>query len=734
MNLKWHNKQTIRATIAITAVLFASVLALYSLLGKAFTRFDFAALDTLYRQVVARGKGPPLAEQIVYLLINDETYDSFFDSNAVDRSALATMNKALTEYGPAAVIYDIIFSRRSNPEADQAFATSLQELGVAFLPTAFKHTENMQSFHWKDGVAYERLRQEYLRTPQEHGKGQPFYTIEAKTQWDAFARAAVGSGNISSISSDPDGVYRHLPLLLKVDTQYVPSLSLAAFLNYVQVPFEAVRVDWGHAMTIPARKGSFVAQDIVIPIDQRGRVFIPYAQPWARDFPKMALHSFLQRLRETPQDGNLAAFFEGKFVFVGDVSTGISDLGNTPLEDDVPLIVVHTALLNALLTNTFYRQWTFWQVFGGIGLLALLLIFSALPKSLSALYCSGVLLFVLILTLTWQQFHHFQLLPVVTVGGSFLYMFFGLVVSLHLLMARDQAFIRNAFARFVNEKVVDQLLENPELLRLGGEERTLTVLFSDIEGFTSMSQRMPPTTVVSWLNDYLTEMTEIILQEEGIIDKYIGDGVMAEFGAPIAIPDHADRAVRAGLQMQRHLVTLNAQWQKQGLPQIRCRIGINTGAMVIGNLGSRRVFNYTVTGDAVNLAARLESANKQYHTTFMISEATHAMLTPGLFRVRLLDTIKVKGREKSPPIKVYEVYGLTDEPLLERDKTYYNAYNTAFHAYLQRDFNAARGQFLIALQSRPQDYLTLRMLTRIDALLMAEVPDEWDGSVTLELK
>jgi adenylate cyclase len=180
-------------------------------------------------------------------------------------------------------------------------------------------------------------------------------------------------------------------------------------------------------------------------------------------------------------------------------------------------------------------------------------------------------------------------------------MFLGLVIGLHLTVTREQVFIRNAFGRFVHTTVVDELVAHPEQLRLGGEERVVTVLFSDIEGFTSISEHMSPVVLVSWLNDYLTEMSDVIMAETGMIDKYIGDGIMAVFGAPLPSPDHADRAVRAGLRMQRRLLELNTKWQEQGLPQVRCRVGINTGAMLVGNLGSRQKFNYTVTGDAVNV-------------------------------------------------------------------------------------------------------------------------------------
>jgi adenylate cyclase len=180
-------------------------------------------------------------------------------------------------------------------------------------------------------------------------------------------------------------------------------------------------------------------------------------------------------------------------------------------------------------------------------------------------------------------------------------------------------------------------------------------MFSDIENFTTLAEQMSPTELVGFLNEYLTAMTTIVMEQGGIIDKYIGDAIMAQFGAPIPIPQHADLPVRTALRMQCRLEDLRPKWLKQGFPELHCRVGINTGPMVVGNIGSTQVFNYTAIGDAVNLASRLEGANKHYKTLVMISEFTHNALTPNLFRTRLLDVIRVKGKLQA--VKVYEVYG-----------------------------------------------------------------------------
>jgi adenylate cyclase len=204
---------------------------------------------------------------------------------------------------------------------------------------------------------------------------------------------------------------------------------------------------------------------------------------------------------------------------------------------------------------------------------------------------------------------------------------------------------------------------------------------------------------------------------------------MAEFGAPIPLPDHADRAVRAGLRMKNRLKELCDQWAWDGLPELKCRVGINSGAMIVGNMGSRQVFDYTVIGDAVNLASRLEGANKRYNTSLMISEFTLAYLTPGRFRTRVLDVVKVMGKLKA--VKVYEVFGETSDPVDSSDEAYYRNYQEAFEAYLSRDFEMAGRKFQEAISLRPDDPAARDMIQRMETLQVNHLTPDWDGSITL---
>ncbi|MBU1712524.1 MAG: adenylate/guanylate cyclase domain-containing protein [Proteobacteria bacterium] len=657
MNLRLKSNKQIKLIAGLSAALLLIVLLAWTLVFKDWTRWDYQSLDIFYRQAVEKGLGPELSPRIVYLTISDNTYKSF-GKNILDRYDLARVSYTLAEIGAGAVVYDIIFARPTNPESDAAFASSLKKYGAAYLPVGVAFADNPQKFRWEEGEAFKLFKERYLQKPNEKGSARPFYATRALMQEDSLAASACNSGHISAYS-DPDGVFRHVLMLIKVDDEFFPALSLAVFLDYVRVPFASIIVKWGDHIIIPPVSGSLLEKEVRIPIDERGRAFIPFAQVWEKGFSRMEAHKLLELYGDKNLRGNLTDFFEGNFVLITDIAVGASDLGQTPLESDVPLAGIHASLLNGMLTDTFYSKWTIRQITFLVCFAGFLLFLAALPRSTWPLYFTGAAALAGLPALTWIEMTRFILFPVITVMFSVFFIFFGLIIVLKTVAVRERAFIKGAFAKYLPAEVVDRLLEEPERLKLGGEEQTLTILFSDIVNFTAITEKSAPQSLVRLLNEYMTEMTSIILDCGGIIDKYQGDAIMAEFGAPLPMSDHADKAVTAGLRMQRRLCELQQVWRMRGLPELSCRVGINTGSVIIGNMGSQQVFDYTVIGDAVNLASRLEGANRDYGTFLMISEFTFACLTPGRFKTRFIDNIEVKGR--SQHVKVFEVSGLQDE-------------------------------------------------------------------------
>jgi len=727
MSSPLRSKKLIRL-VALTAGGFIVAVSLFLFgRGTVWTQYDLKILDLFYRKAVERGHGPRQSPRIIIIAITDKTYD-YFGKNILDRKDMARVNDALAHLDIEALAYDVIFARPSRPESDDIFAKSIVNLGSVYLPIGVDYTETVSPFRWEEGASYERFRSDYLRRPVEKRTGKPYHATRALMQYDKFSTVAFNSGHISAYS-DPDGVYRHILMLLMVGDAYFPTLSLSMFLDYARVPFEKIIVEWGQRIIIPATKEGFLERDVIIPIDERGRTFIPYPQVWDRAFKKMEADTLLRYMADDGLRGNLTEFFEGNFVLIGDISVGTSDLGYTPLESDAPLMLIHAAMLNGMLTNSFYTKWSFQAVANFIWILCLLLALSATPRSSWFLYGTGIAVVVGVMGFTWVQFTNSRLFPIVTVGGSALIFFFGLVTALEMAVGKERSFIKHAFARYVPEKVVDELLASPERLKLGGEERIMSVLFSDLADFTTISENMSPSQLVRLLNEFLTEMTDIVLSNGGIIDKFEGDAIMAEFGAPLPLPDHADRAVRAGFRMLKRIEELRDIWAGKGFPDLRCRIGINTGTMIVGNMGSNQVFDYTVMGDAVNIASRLEQANKRYNTYFMISEFTRQALTPGLFRTRVLDLIKVKGKSKA--VKVFEVYGENSEPMGQEEERYFRTYHEAFEKYLSKEFIAARKGFEEALTLRPDDPASKGMIHRLEGLDPKKLPPDWDGSIAL---
>ncbi|MBF0203634.1 MAG: CHASE2 domain-containing protein [Desulfamplus sp.] len=702
-----RNKKQMKAIGVVSTILLLGILTVFFVVMNAkvsiFNIFDFKALDIFYKLAVKQQAGPKASftPKIVYLNITDETYN-FFDKNYLDRKDMATLNNVLSQLDTQAVIYDIIFARRSSATSDLAFSESLETLGNVYLPTALVLSEKKYAFRWKTDPAHERFRADYLGNPNEKPASEktrrPFNAVKALMQQNDFAIRARGSGDINA-KADIDGIYRHITMLAKVDDQYFPTLSLSVFLDWAGISLNDITVEWGEKITIPASEGSFLDNDVIIPIDRHGRTFIPFVQAMGKDFSYMSVHTLISNFQDEDLRGNLLETFEGNFVFVGDIAIGTSDLGYTPLQKDSPLVITHASLLNALLTNTFYKQWPLIKTLILLCLLLTIMACASLLRSSWVLYVTGSIIIMAVPFFTWTEFISFQLFPVVTVTSLLLLIFFSFIATLETSGSKERAFIRDTFARYVPEKVVSTLLAQPEMVTLGGEERIITVLFSDIANFTTISESLTPTKLVNLLNEYFTEMSNIIMENGGIIDKFQGDSVMAEFGVPIPFKDHADKAVTASLQMIDRLSELREIWRernketsakqdssinknitikqnitgeqnitkkekapedqnikkKQQWYELYCRIGINTNNMIVGNIGSKSVLDYTVIGDAVNLASRLEGANKLYETSLMISEFTHAQLTPGRFKTRILDYIKVKG--KNEPVFVYEVYG-----------------------------------------------------------------------------
>jgi adenylate cyclase len=363
------------------------------------------------------------------------------------------------------------------------------------------------------------------------------------------------------------------------------------------------------------------------------------------------------------QEGSLApaqaeAFakqFRGKIVLVGYTAVGLLDLRANPLSAVAPGVELHANAIDNLINRDFNRTAPLWA---SIPLLILLggEFGAAIDRTRSQL-AAGAIAFagvVAVLLLGYAALVAGWMVPAFTAAVTITLTFVVITVLNFMREQRQTALLKMTFGRYVSPQILDHILAHPEKVHLGGERRDLTILFSDIRGFTSISEAAQPEEVVEMLNEYLTRMVDILLAHGGTLDKFIGDAVMGFWNAPADDPDHARHAVACAVEMIEETARLRERWEAEGKASLRIGIGINTGEAVAGNIGSERVFGYTVIGDAVNLASRLESKNKDYVTEIIVSESTLERMGEG-FETVYLDDVKVKGKENA--VKIYEVKG-----------------------------------------------------------------------------
>jgi adenylate cyclase len=312
---------------------------------------------------------------------------------------------------------------------------------------------------------------------------------------------------------------------------------------------------------------------------------------------------------------------------------------------------------------------------------------------------------------------------------TMVFVYFGVTTYRFMTEEKKKRELKEAFSHYVAPSLVNHILQDPAKLVLGGEERRLTVLFSDIRGFTTISESLSPQALVKLMNDYLTPMTDVVLAQDGTIDKYMGDAIMAFWGAPIWQEDHPVRACRAALQMLEKLAELQKAWEQQGIPRLDIGVGISTGKLTVGNMGSTTRFDYTVMGDSVNLGSRLEGLNKEYGTHIIVPKYTYEDVKND-FILRQLDLIKVKG--KKIPIKIYELMGHADDSGRLREAA--GLFETGLQAYMVRDWDKAEDYFNKTLGILPHDGPATTFLARVKDLRQANLPDDWDGVFVMTKK
>ena len=522
---------------------------------------------------------------------------------------------------------------------------------------------------------------------------------------------------------DYDGVIRHTALVMRIGNRYYPSLdtALAAValglrpsdvIPVTQTPEEGALLDYVD-----------FGGKVRAPVDGRGLMTLNYAGQDGT-FTNWSIADILEGKRD--------ADLKGKVVLVGATAQGTFDQRVTPLNKITPGVETHANAVENILSQSFLRRGLSVELIEIAVAVVLALIFAFLfarvkvTHALPVLAAAAAVVWIASSAAFWSGYEVFAALPLVELGSMFVLV----TVYRYATEERDKRQLRKAFQLYLDPEVMEELLEQPEKLQLGGDERELTVMFSDIRGFTGISEKLSPTALVHLLNEYLSPMTEIVLRRRGTLDKYIGDAVMAFFGAPVHTDQHAAHGCDAALEMIETLTRMREKWRIEdpSLPQIEIGIGVNTGRMVVGNMGSAQRFNYTVMGDDVNLASRLEGLNKEYGTHILITGSTlqaarKGLADPAAYTVRELDFVQVKGKEE--PVRLFELRRrgpplVAEVPLLE-------GYAEGLRLYRAQKFAEARLQFESLLLRFPGDGPCTLFVRRCDEMASALPGRNWNG-------
>ena len=420
----------------------------------------------------------------------------------------------------------------------------------------------------------------------------------------------------------------------------------------------------------------------------------------------------------------------GKLCLVGDVRTGgLSDVHNTPV-GPLPGIIINAALVNTMLTGDFLQGQSLFQA--TMVTIALMLITAILFSRLAVVPATASVV-PLLLVIAWV--HHGLLTWIDTITQPVMPLV-GVVTCFSAVTIRKwwldnlaRRRVRRAFEFYLHPAVVERVAEQPDQLQLGGAATELSILFSDIRGFTTIAERLPDGELTTLLNEYLTAMTEVVFENNGTVDKYIGDAIMAFYGAPIEDAAHPLQACRTAIQMSRRLERLREQWQQRGLPAVRIGIGINTDTVRLGNFGSDLRFDYTIIGDGVNLAARLEGANKQYGSESLISETTWEQVRHELV-TRELDLIQVKGRQQ--PTRIFEL--LAERPAADELAEHILRFEKALAMYRDQQFGKALDEFTALGDTDESDQPIRMYIDRCRSLIETPPPKNWDGVYVMTSK
>jgi adenylate cyclase len=605
-----------------------------------------------------------------------------------------------------------LISLREKIDTDQIFAEGFKDRQV-ILGYYFTHDES-------DRVIIGKLPKPVIKKGNFNEKDGSYKEASGYgANIELLQNSAVSGGYFDNPTSDSDGVFRKSPLLRKYNGDLYESLALAAAHVHLGGKLELV-VEKSFDDSYQSIEGIKLGKRTTIPVDDTASVLIPFRGKQG-SFRYVSATDVLNKTLADPYS------MIGQIAFLGTTAPGLVDLRPTPIQSVFPGVEIHANLLAGILDSSFKHSSA---ITSGAEVVILLLIGLTLSLALPTLspvwstlmigaMLSGTIMFNLHM---WNENVVLGLAqPVLLIMAIFLFnMSYGFLTE-----SRSKRHLGKLFGQYVPPELVDEMAQDPANYSVAGERRELTVLFSDIRGFTSISEKLDPTELSELLNEFLTPMTGIIHHSRGTIDKYMGDAIMAFWGAPLDDPDHAQHAMEAAQQMEFMVHELAKEFKARGWPAIQIGIGLNTGTMNVGNMGSEFRMAYTVLGDAVNLGARLESLTKQYGVHTIISEYTRDAVEG--FAFREIDRVRVKGKDE--PVAIFEpVCKLANvSPTMQGQ---IDKFHAAQKLYRQQQWDEAY-QLFLELHDNDTEFLLYQVyMDRIEDFRFDPPAIEWDGVFT----
>jgi adenylate cyclase len=724
----WHYLTPLRAGILVAVVLSVSRISgcLY------LDLIDVRAMDF---RLMQRGEIEP-GPEVAIVAVDNDSIDQI-GRWPWPRAAIAHLLDEIVALDPAVVGFDITFSESSSfaapagvrlrPESIddsrwQQVQSTLKAQDEQLVDSIRRSERTVLGYFFEQYAEQDRITPEDVSTydtVMARGGGERFVEqlYGARTNLPAFTKAASDVGYYTIIPDARDGFVRLMPLVLRAGDKMVIPLSLAMLRVYR--PDARLHIGFAEEGVQRVRFG-----DIDIPVSENGRMVLNYRGP-GHTFPHYSAIDILTK--KVPPDS-----LRGKLVLLGVTATAVADIRVTAFDDVFPGVEIHATALDNILRQDFISQPRILVLPETAILFVLVLVLGIGLRRMRGAMAAGFAFAVFAVYLVLSQ------VVFVSRGLPFSIVYPTLAVIVVYLLAsvyhyvteeREKRKLRRLLDLYLSPNMAQLVSEHPETLRLGGEKRDMTVVFSDLRGFTSFSEKLPPERLVEFLNIYFEAMTDVLFHYDGALDKYIGDGMMAFWGAPLPQPDHAARALRSSIEMVARTRALNEEWKARGWPWLEVCVGLNSGQMVFGNMGSMKRLSLTVMGDNVNLAARLEPLNRMYETSIIASEAT-LTAAPNIATVREIDLVRVKGREE--PVRIYEVLGTAEEGA-QWDRIL-EPFHSGLQAYREQRWSQALDAFAAVLEAAPGDGPATLYSDRC-RFLQANPPEaDWNGVTVMETK